>query len=138
VGRITWRTLRQGFAMLWGMDSRSLPYTLWQLLLRPGYLIGDYISGRRQVSFPPIKMLAIVALFALIINNFYSLCMSAALADILIGGRFLGPVGITDLGGDHPVKLVKKSLHSPKASSGKVYCLHLFLNFLYARYYKTL
>ncbi len=70
VGRITWRTLRQGFAMLWGMDSRSLPYTLWQLLLRPGYLIGDYISGRRQVSFPPIKMLAIVALFALIINNF--------------------------------------------------------------------
>ena len=56
--------------MLWGMDSRSLPYTLWQLLLRPGYLIGDYISGRRQVSFPPIKMLAIVALFALIINNF--------------------------------------------------------------------
>ena len=49
------------------MGTRSLPYTLWQLLLRPGYLIGDYISGRRQVSFPPIKMLVFVALFVYIL-----------------------------------------------------------------------
>ena len=46
---------------VWGMGSRSLPYTLWQLMLRPGYLIGEYISGQRQVSFPPVKMLVIVA-----------------------------------------------------------------------------
>ena len=72
VGRITWATLRRGIAMLWGMDSRSLPYTIWQLLLRPGYLIGDYISGKRQVSFPPIKMLAIVALFVFIIVSVIS------------------------------------------------------------------
>ena len=30
--------------------------------LRPGYLIHDYISGKRQVSFPPVKMLFIVAI----------------------------------------------------------------------------
>ena len=62
VGKISWNTVRQGIMLLWGMDSRSLPYTLWQLLLRPGYLIHDYISGRRLVSFPPVKMLFIVAL----------------------------------------------------------------------------
>lgn len=62
VGRIDWHTLRQGVMELWDIDTRSLPYTILQLLLRPGYLISDYISGRRQVSFPPVKMLFILAI----------------------------------------------------------------------------
>ena len=54
---------------LWGMHTRSMPYSLLQLLLRPGYFIGDYITGRRQVSFPPMKMLVIMGLLVLIVNN---------------------------------------------------------------------
>ena len=54
---------------VWGLGGRSLPRTLWHLLLRPGYLIGDYISGKRQVSFPPVKMLVIVALVTYFIAN---------------------------------------------------------------------
>ena len=68
-GRITWSSIRTGVMDLWGIGTRSLPYTLWQLLLRPGYLIGDYISGRRQVCFPPIKMLVFVALFVYLVIN---------------------------------------------------------------------
>ncbi len=34
---------------------------MWQLLFRTGYFIGDFISGKRQVSFPPVKMLFILA-----------------------------------------------------------------------------
>lgn len=60
-GRITWDAVRDGIMILWGMDSHSMPYTILQLMLRPGYLIGEYISGRRQVSYPPVKMLFIVA-----------------------------------------------------------------------------
>ena len=70
--RITWASIRTGVMELWGMGNRSLPYTLWQLLLRPGYLIGDYINGRRQVSFPPIKMLVFVALFVYIVTSLLS------------------------------------------------------------------
>lgn len=62
VGPIGWNTVRQGIMILWGMDNRSLSFTLVQLALRPGYLIHDYISGKRQVAFPPVKMLFIVAL----------------------------------------------------------------------------
>ncbi len=65
--RITWDTLKSGVMDVWGMGSRALPYTLWQLLLRPGYLIADYINGRRQVSFPPVKMLVVVALFVFVV-----------------------------------------------------------------------
>ena len=52
-GHINWRTAWQGVLILWGMDNRSLSFTLVQLVLRPGYLVRDYLSGKRQVSFPP-------------------------------------------------------------------------------------
>ena len=69
LGRITWKSVWLGFMELWGMHTRSMPYSLLQLLLRPGYFIGDYITGRRQVSFPPMKMLVIMGLLVLIVNN---------------------------------------------------------------------
>ena len=70
VGPICWKTVRQGLMVIWGMDSRSLLFTLVQLLLRPGYLISDYISGKRQASFPPVKMLLIVAIAQLLAYTF--------------------------------------------------------------------
>lgn len=52
-----------------GMDSRSMGFSILQLLLRPGYFIGDYISGRLQISFPPVKMLFIVSMFYLLVDK---------------------------------------------------------------------
>lgn len=69
LGLINWESVRTGLMDVWGLGGRSLPRTLWHLLLRPGYLIGDYISGKRQVSFPPVKMLVIVALVTYLIAN---------------------------------------------------------------------
>ena len=69
LGLINWESVRTGLMDVWGLGGRSLPRTLWHLLLRPGYLIGDYISGKRQVSFPPVKMLVIVALVTYFIAN---------------------------------------------------------------------
>lgn len=61
-GRITWQVVRRGVMDLWGLGGRSFPYSLWQLLWRPGYFISDYINGKWQTSFPPVKMLVLVAL----------------------------------------------------------------------------
>lgn len=61
MGRIGWRSVHQGVMDIWGLGTRSLLYSLWQLLLRPGHIIAEYIDGKRQVSFPPVKMLFIVA-----------------------------------------------------------------------------
>lgn len=63
LGRVTWKSLRNNVMLLWGMDSSSLLNSIINLLLRPGYFIRDYISGHRQVSFPPLKMLVIVGVF---------------------------------------------------------------------------
>lgn len=69
MGAVTWDSIREGVMDLWSMGTRSLSYTLLQLFLRPGYLIGDYISGRRQVSFPPVKMLVLVGLAVFLIGQ---------------------------------------------------------------------
>ncbi len=60
VGRISWKSVRNGIMDIWGLGTRSLVFSILQLLFRPGYFISDYISGKRQVSFPPVKMLFIV------------------------------------------------------------------------------
>ena len=62
IGRINWASVHQGVMDIWGLGTRSLIYSLWQLLLRPGHIIDDYISGKRQMSFPPVKMLFILTL----------------------------------------------------------------------------
>ncbi len=63
LGPIGWGSVRQSVMDIWGLGSRSrsVLYSVWQLLFRPGYFISDYISGKRQVSFPPIRMLFILA-----------------------------------------------------------------------------
>ena len=68
-GRITWSTVHRGIMDVWGLGGRSLPYSLWQLLWRPGYFISDYINGKWQASFPPVKMLVIVALVVFFIGR---------------------------------------------------------------------
>lgn len=70
VGRITWQSLWKNVTMLWGMDSHSMPYSLWQLLWRPGYFISEYLGGKRQVSYPPVKMLFILAVFYVVVRQF--------------------------------------------------------------------
>ena len=72
-GPIGWNTVKQGILILWGMDTRSLSFSLIQLLLRPGYMIRDYLSGKRQVSFPPVKMLFIVAIANVLVSRLHEM-----------------------------------------------------------------
>ena len=71
-GRITWRSVWKNIVSVWGMDSRSLPNTLWQLLVRPGRHIGAYIGGHRQMSYSPANMLFIVAVFYVVIKHLFN------------------------------------------------------------------
>ena len=68
LGPITWKSVFRSIGEVWGLHNRSLVYSLVQLFLRPGYFISDYISGKRQVSFPPVKMLALIALLGLFVD----------------------------------------------------------------------
>jgi len=93
-GPITWHSVWQGVMDVWGVGTRSLPYTLWQLLWRPGYLMRDYISGKRQVSFPPVKMLVVMAVLVVLVYGLLGIGFEAevdeetgknAVQDFLLG-----------------------------------------------------
>ena len=71
--RITWRLIGQNFLKAWGIDSHSLPNTLMQLMLRPGYLISDYLYGHRRASYPPVNMLFVVTVVYLIIAQLFDI-----------------------------------------------------------------
>lgn len=62
VGRITWRQLMGNFTELWDFTQRSAFSTLLQLFYRPGYLVSDYLNGRRARYFQPVKLLLLVGL----------------------------------------------------------------------------
>ena len=72
-GPVSWSNLFQEWMDLWGLGNRSLPYTIIQLMLRPGYLIGEYISGKRRNCFPPISLLVLIALVISLIGHLLNL-----------------------------------------------------------------
>ena len=75
VGAVSWDSIRNLVLDKWGMFKSSFLITVWQLLLRPGYLIGDYISGKKQTTFPPVSMLTIVALIIILAEKYLGIVM---------------------------------------------------------------
>lgn len=70
VGRkIEWKAISRTILDAFNIENRSFFRTLWHLIWRPGYLISDYISGRRQMSYPPLKMLLVVAICLVFVEN---------------------------------------------------------------------
>ena len=67
VGRVSWKSVGQEMVKTLGLESRSLLSSILQLLGRPGYLIGDYITGRRQVCYSPVSMLFVMAVIVTLI-----------------------------------------------------------------------
>ena len=68
-GRITWRWVGKSILDVWGLDSRSLPNTLFQLFIRPGRLIGAYLDGQHQICYKPFNMLFILAIFYVVVQQ---------------------------------------------------------------------
>ena len=72
-GPVSWSNLCQQWMDQWGLGTRSLLVTIVQLFLRPGYLIGEYISGKRRNCFPPLSMLVLVGLVVSLISDWLGL-----------------------------------------------------------------
>ena len=83
MGRVGWRSVHQGIMDIWGLGTRSLLYSVWQLLWRPGNIIAEYIDGKRQVSFPPVKMLFILAVvYSMVVYWFFPVVLGISIVDL--------------------------------------------------------
>ena len=68
VSRFSIKSALLNFIDVWGMGNRGMYHSLRDLILRPGYMIRDYLDGMRMAYFPPFKMLFILTTFSLIVN----------------------------------------------------------------------
>lgn len=66
--RYTFKQAILNFLDIWGLGNRPMFRTLKELFWRPGYMVRDYLDGRRQFYFPPFKLLALVIMLLLLIS----------------------------------------------------------------------
>ena len=92
--RITFRSMILRTLDVWGFGNRSMPRTLVHLLLRPGYMITDYIEGRRQPYFPPIKMLFVLGAVYLLLMATINVGSKLMHSEKSVGDLVLDYVGL--------------------------------------------
>ena len=73
VGRFSFKKALLLFIDVWGVGNRSMFRSLRDLILRPGYMISDYLRGMQSAYFPPFKMFFLLTALSLLVQNGFSL-----------------------------------------------------------------
>lgn len=73
IGRFSFKTAFLLFLDVWGMGNRGMFRSIRDLMLRPGYMIRDYLIGRQSAYFPPFKMFFILTAFELLLSHGFNL-----------------------------------------------------------------
>lgn len=82
--RFTFKQLIHNFLDIWGMGNRPMFRSMRDLLLRPGYMIRDYLGGHHLSYFPPFKMLAVLTIFIVFLSwifNFHDPLVGKKIAE---------------------------------------------------------
>ena len=69
IGRYSFKKALMLFLDVWGLGNRSMFRTLRDLLLRPGYMIRDYLQGMQMAYFPPFKMFFLLIAFSVLVDT---------------------------------------------------------------------
>ena len=69
IGRYSVKTAFLLFLDVWGLGNRGMFRTIRDLLLRPGYMIRDYLGGMQMAYFPPFKMFFLLATLSILVNG---------------------------------------------------------------------
>lgn len=87
VGPVDWKSVDKELkSLLKFKDPGGLLPFVFQLFGRTGYMIGDYIQGRRKVCDSPVGKLCVIAAAALVVQEFTG--NSAPEDPVTIGGMF--------------------------------------------------
>ena len=81
IGRYSFKQALLLFIDVWGLGNRSMFRTLRDLLLRPGYMIRDYLRGMQMAYFPPFKMMFLLAALSLLVAHGWNIKGTNAISD---------------------------------------------------------
>ena len=70
-GPVDWTPEEKSHEPLWGLlEPGSLTSFILQILSRPGYMINDFLNGRKKVTGSPVSMLCYIAAATLVVLSF--------------------------------------------------------------------
>ena len=69
IGRYSFKKAFLLFLDVWGLGNRGMFRTLRDLILRPGYMIRDYLSGMQMAYFPPFKLFFLLTTLSLLVES---------------------------------------------------------------------
>ena len=69
IGRFSFKKAFLLFLDVWGVGNRGMFRTIRDLMLRPGYMIHDYLHGMQSAYFPPFKMFFLITAFSFLLDN---------------------------------------------------------------------
>lgn len=73
IGRYSFKNAFLLFLDVWGLGNRGMFRTLRDLILRPGYMIRDYLQGMQMAYFPPFKMFFLLIALSLLVQTGFNI-----------------------------------------------------------------
>lgn len=78
VGRFSFKKAFLLFIDVWGLGNRGMFRSIRDLMLRPGYMIRDYLKGMQSAYFPPFKMFFLMMALSLLVEHGFSFGLDEA------------------------------------------------------------
>ena len=69
IGRYSFKKAFLLFLDVWGLGNRGMFSTVRDLILRPGYMIRDYLQGMQMAYFPPFQMFFLLIALSLLVET---------------------------------------------------------------------
>ena len=69
IGRYSFKNAILLYLDVWGLGNRGMFRSIRDLLLRPGYMIRDYLRGMQMAYFPPFKLFFLLIALWLLIDS---------------------------------------------------------------------
>ena len=69
IGRYSFKNAFLLFLDVWGLGNRGMFRSIRDLLIRPGYMIRDYLGGMQMAYFPPFKMYFLLFALTLLVDT---------------------------------------------------------------------
>ena len=69
IGRYSFKNALLLFLDVWGVGNRGMFRSIRDLMLRPGYMIRDYLSGMQMAYFPPFKMFFLLCTLSILVDT---------------------------------------------------------------------
>ena len=69
IGRYSFKNAFLLYLDVWGLGNRGMFRSIRDLILRPGYMIRDYLRGMQMAYFPPFKMFFLIITLSLLVDT---------------------------------------------------------------------